>query len=153
MDDRTLLKDHNGTQIFVDADGRFSAELDGKTVTKRTLSELTRAIDGNAAKEPLAAWRLHPLPEYRLAELPQRVAIVGTRKTGRYERRLVKADGKVAERYDSIYLADEATVARLTEIVQQIRDLWIEGGTLIRGMRELTPERFDRIAKGQETPT
>lgn len=148
----TKLKTYEGVDIYVDEDGRFSAELKGKgETTRKNLSDLEKII--HATRPRANGWpgiwvtqysgssygphggSVHPnITRHRIVGIRE----TGSRRRGQIEKVLVTEDGKDLPGWGARYELTEEQHERLRELSEQIATLSKDREALLSHERSIS---------------
>jgi hypothetical protein len=130
------LKTFEGTDIFVDEDGRYSATIDGRTVRNKSLREIEKRLAGQ--NRPVEAL------EFDYQDDPRHVQIVRP-DSGKYDWRDANGYGY---HWFSLYVPAPEIEAQITALNDQMRALRERREALRRGLTRFSAQYF----REQQTP-
>lgn len=117
----TLVKTVKDIAISLTGDGKFTATINGETVTKATLAQIEKAING-APKPPVPVKVMRPQAAWRCSISTD--TIVNTRQRGRFTILVTEKDVELSGHEATGYkVYDEAVYADGQKIVEEYKEM------------------------------
>lgn len=130
------VKTIGGTTIYVNDKGRFSAEIDGRIVTRASLRPLERLIEQRS--DPLPVMIPRRRWDWRVDE-DELIRLVGDN---------LKSE-RTAYKYfsDSVFVRDEDALAELKELLVEHKDLCARWDAILSRLTRVTRGNFENLRK------
>jgi hypothetical protein len=136
---KTLLKQIEGIDVFIDESGRFSAKINGKDVKKMSLREVVREI--YQISKPVVAYEFSRYGSG--PNEPRKIEII------RFEGdRPIRKDGGLDDKYSPIYIMSEADLETARVLNKRDDELREEWNKFIDSLPRLTKKNFSEIVSG-----
>jgi len=133
------FKTVNDTPIWLTEDGKFTARINGKDVTKPQISQIEKLITLT-----LGAVTAYDVDNYS-ASAPAKREIIGFEKD-----RARTKDGHLLARYDYCYVLTDVELSLLRDLAKQKREIEEEWQEVIHKLTRLTPSNIDEARKLQK---
>jgi len=133
----TQFKETDGIKIFLTEDGKFTATIKGKIITKGKLSEVETLI-----RKTLSAIIAYSLTRYRGVVNPTKVRIMKFEKG-----RARTEDGRLQRSYESYYLPTPEQLDEINRMVAEQNALDKKWENLVRKIIQLTPNNIEEYRK------
>lgn len=144
MSDRTFFKDIDGTQVFINSDGKFEAKIGGRLVKKGSLREIEKELE-----KLLSPLKVYELDKYGHPRRPNPVEIIKFESDGRARER----SGELVRYREAYYLLGEKELDSIQSFVDRQDKLKEDWKGYIESLTRVTKQNFEELRKKAPKPS